>query len=143
MAKSAVKIPGVVLKESFLDAYGLSQAKLAKDIGMSLSAIRQILIGRGKISLNIAVRLSKYFGKPLDYWLDLQTQFDLAELQKDSAFTEALKKIPKAKKQAPVKKTVKAATTKKPGTRKAPAKKAGAKAAVKKVRKPGRPKTKK
>jgi addiction module HigA family antidote len=104
MAKQSAKIPGVVLKEAFLDEYGLSPAKAAEDIGLSQSAIQQILMGKTRISLNVAVLLAKYFGNTFQYWLDLQTRYDLAELQKDTAFMEAVKKIAKAKKQAPVKK---------------------------------------
>jgi addiction module HigA family antidote len=124
MAKQSAKIPGVVLKESFLDPYGLSPAKVAEDTGLSQSTIRQILIGKMRISLNVAFRLAKYFGNTFQYWLDLQTRFDVAELQNDPAFTDTVKKIPKAKKQAPAKKTVagkavsKTAAERKPKTKK-------------------------
>jgi addiction module HigA family antidote len=129
MAKQSAKIPGEILQKSFLDEYGLTPAKTAEDTGLSQSAIRQILTGRTRISLNVAVRLAKYFGNTFQYWLDLQTQYDLAELQKDSAFTEAVKKIAKAKKQKPAKK----AEPKKPA-----AKKAGTKAVA-----PRKPRAKK
>jgi addiction module HigA family antidote len=118
MAKQTAKIPGAVLQKSFLDEYGLTPAKAAQDTGLSQSAIRQILTGRTRISLNAAVRLAKYFGNTYQYWLDLQTQFDLAELQKDTAFTDAVKKITKAKKQAPAQKAEpKKAVAKKAGTK--------------------------
>lgn len=118
MAKQPAKIPGMVLKESFLDEYGLSTGKVAEDTGLSQSAIRQILMGRIRISLNVAVRFGKYFGNTFQYWLDLQTCYDIAELRKDTAFTEAVKKIPKAKKQKPAKKAEsKKAVTKKAGTK--------------------------
>jgi addiction module HigA family antidote len=129
MAKQPAKIPGMVLKESFLDEYGLSTGKVAEDTGLSQSAIRQILIGKTRISLNVAVRLAKYFGNTFQYWLDLQTQYDVAELQKDAAFTDAVKKIPRAKKQAPIKKAepqkaaVKKASTQKAAARKTKTKK--------------------
>jgi addiction module HigA family antidote len=99
----------------------LPPAKTAQDTGLSQSAIRQILTGKTRISLNVAVRLAKYFGNTYQYWLDLQTQYDLVELQKDAAFTDAVKKIAKAKKQAPAKRAE---------PKKAVAKKAGAKAAT-------------
>jgi addiction module HigA family antidote len=121
MAKQSAKIPGAVLKETFLDEYGLTPAKAAEDTGLSQSAIRQILTGKTRISLNAAVRLAKYFGNTFQYWLDLQTRYDLAELQKDPAFAEAVKKIAKAKKQA---------SAKKAGPKKAVTKKAGTKAAT-------------
>jgi addiction module HigA family antidote len=129
MAKQSVKIPGEVLQKSFLGEYGISQPKIAEDTGLSLSAIRQILKGKMKISLSTAVRFAAYFGNTYQYWLELQTQYDLAELRKDAAFTEAVKKIPKAKKQAPAKKAepkkvaAKKAGTKTSGSRKPRAKK--------------------
>jgi addiction module HigA family antidote len=129
MAKQTSKIPGEVLQKSFLDEYGLSPAKAAEDIGLSQSAVRQILTGKTRISLNAAVRLAKYFGNTFQYWLDLQTQYDLTELQKDTTFQEAVKKIAKAKKQTPAKKAE---------PKKAVAKKAGTKAAA-----PRKPKAKK
>jgi addiction module HigA family antidote len=129
MAKQSAKIPGVVLQQSFLDEYGLTPAKVAEDTALSQSAIRQILTGKTRISLNVAVRLAKYFGNTYQYWLDLQTQYDLAELQKDAAFTEVVKKISKAKKQA---------SAKKAEPKKAVAKKAGTKAAT-----PRKPRAKK
>jgi addiction module HigA family antidote len=134
MAKQTAKIPGAVLQKSFLDEYGLTPAKTAVDTGLSQSAIRQILTGRTRISLNVAVRLAKYFGNTFQYWLDLQTQYDLAELQKDTAFTDAVKKISKAKKQTPAKKA-------EPG--KAVAKKAGTKPAARKPRAKKQPKAEK
>jgi addiction module HigA family antidote len=137
-SKPTSKTPGAVLQESFLDEYGLTPAKLAEDTGLSQSGIRQILTGKTRITLNVAVRLSTYFGNPLQYWLDLQTQFDLAELRKDSAFTEAVKKIPKAKKQTPAKKA--AVPPKKTGTKKALPKQAGTKAPAGKPRAAKKPK---
>jgi addiction module HigA family antidote len=131
MAK--VLVPGTVLKEKFLDEYHITVAKISEDIGLSPSAIRQLINNKLKISIAIAKRLSKYFDKPVQYWIDLQTQYELAELDKDTSLANSLKKIPKAKKQpAPVK----AAPKGKKGP-KAGAKKAGAKKAADK--KPGRP----
>jgi addiction module HigA family antidote len=128
MAKQTVKKPGEVLQKSFLDEYGLTPAKAAQDTGLSQSAIRQILTGKTRISLNVAVRLAKYFGNTYQYWLDLQTQYDFAELQKDSAFTDAVKKIAKAKKQTPAKKVApKKAVVKKAGTKAAATRKPRAK----------------
>jgi addiction module HigA family antidote len=98
MAKQTILVPGVVLKEQFLDKYGITVAKLSEDIGLSASAIRQLINGRLKVSLEIALKLEKYFGKPLKYWLDLQNAYGLAELAKNSKLQEDLKKIPLAQK---------------------------------------------
>jgi plasmid maintenance system antidote protein VapI len=82
-------------------------------------------MGKIRISLNVAFRLAKYFGNTYQFWLDMQTRYDVAELQKDAAFTTAIKNIPKAKKQPP---------SQKAQSQKAAPRKAGAKAVA--TRKP-------
>jgi addiction module HigA family antidote len=147
MAKQTVLVPGTVLKEQFLDKYGINVSKLSADIGLSPSAIRQLINGRLKISLEIALKLEKYFDKPVKYWIDLQNAYSLADLSKDLELQDELKKIPKAQKipvpkkaadkasakKGPAPKGAKKAADKKPAGRKPAAKKA---ADAKPVRKP-------
>ncbi|MDR2101478.1 MAG: HigA family addiction module antidote protein [Treponema sp.] len=135
--KQSALVPGTVLKENFLNEYGLSPAKIAEDLGLSQSIIRQILSNKAKISLRIALHLSKYFGNPVQYWIDLQNTYDLAILEGDAELKESLKKIPKAKKQAPVKKAEKAEPAKKGAAKRTPK----AAAAPRKPRTPRKPKT--
>jgi addiction module HigA family antidote len=125
MKKQDVLVPGVVLRESFLDVYQLTPAKLAEDLQLSQSAVRQILTNKTKISLNVALRLAKYFGNDVRYWIDLQYNYDLAEYEKDEDMNAILKGIPKAQKPSP-----KAAGAKSAATGKAP------KAAAQKAAKP-------
>ncbi|MDR3170851.1 MAG: HigA family addiction module antidote protein [Treponema sp.] len=106
MKKQAVLLPGTVLKETFLDTYQITVAKLAEDIGLSPSAIRQIVNNKAKVSPHIALRLSKYFGTDVSYWVNLQNAHDIAELDKDEKLVEAVKNIVKAKKPAPSKQAV-------------------------------------
>jgi addiction module HigA family antidote len=122
MKKQTVLLPGAVLKESFLDVYQLSPGKLAEDVQLSQSAIRQILTNKTKISLNVALRLAKYFGNPVQYWIDLQNSYDLVESAQDEKLNAILKSIPKAQKPS-----LKAAAAKKT----AGAKPAGRKTAAK------------
>jgi addiction module HigA family antidote len=139
MKKQTVLVPGTVLKETYLNAYQLSPGKLAEDIGLSASAVRNVLINKAKITLNVAVRLSKYFGTTVQYWVDLQNVYDMAELENDTELNEALKKIQKAKKPAPAKKAAdgKKGTVKKAAAPKAaPKKGAAAKKAAPKEKKP-------
>jgi addiction module HigA family antidote len=97
MKKPAVLLPGDVLRD-LLDEYQINPTQLAEDIQMSVSAIRQIVSSKAKISLHIAKRLSKYFNTTVQYWVELQNIFDLAELEKDTELAEIIKQIPKAKK---------------------------------------------
>jgi addiction module HigA family antidote len=122
MAKQTVLLPGNVLKESFLDKYQITVAKLSQDIGLSPSAIRQLINNKLKISIVIALKLEKYFDKPVKYWIDLQNAYELSALEKNVEVQDALKKIPKAQKAPkapPAKKTAAKAASAKAATAKA------------------------
>ncbi|MDR2758771.1 MAG: HigA family addiction module antidote protein [Spirochaetaceae bacterium] len=131
MKKQPVLVPGLVLKESFLDVYQLTPAKLADDVQLSQSAIRQILTNKTKITLNVGLRLAKYFGNDVQYWIDLQNTYDLAEAEKDEKLSAVLKSIPKVQKPSSKAVAAKKAAGAKAAGRKAPAK--GAKAPASKA----------
>ncbi len=69
--------PGELLKEEFLAEYGLSQNQLAKAIGISPNRITEIINDRRRITPDTAVRLALYFGNSAEFWLNLQTHYDL------------------------------------------------------------------
>ena len=69
--------PGEMLKEEFLAEYGLSQNRLAKAIGISPNRIAEIVNNRRRITADTALRLGLYFGNSPEYWLNLQTHYDL------------------------------------------------------------------
>ena len=69
--------PGEMLKEEFLAEYGLSQNQLAKAIGISPNRIAEIVHNRRRITADTALRLSLYFGNSPEFWLNLQTNYDL------------------------------------------------------------------
>jgi addiction module HigA family antidote len=69
--------PGVMLKEEFLTEYGLSQSQLARAIGISPNRIAEIINNRRRITADTALRLSLYFGNSPEFWMNLQTQYDL------------------------------------------------------------------
>ena len=79
MAKNefAPVTPGEMLKEEFLAAYGLSQNQLAKAIGISPNRIAEIVNNRRRITADTALRLSLYFDNSPDFWITLQTHYDL------------------------------------------------------------------
>jgi addiction module HigA family antidote len=119
--------PGAVFK-SYLTDYNLTASKVAADIKLSQSSIRLLVSGKLKISVPIALRLAKYFGNKAEYWLGLQTAYELAEAAKDPELGPILKTIPKAKKLAP--KVVKASKAPAAKARAAkPSRRTGAKAA--------------
>ena len=69
--------PGKILLEEFLKPMGLSQNRMALDIGVHPRRINEIVLGRRGISANTALRLARYFGNSPQYWLGLQSQFEL------------------------------------------------------------------
>ena len=69
--------PGEMLKEEFLKEYRLSQNQLAKAIGISPNRITEIVNNRRRISADTALRLGLYFGNSPEFWLNLQTHYDL------------------------------------------------------------------
>jgi len=74
--------PGEVLLEEFLNPMGISQYRLAKDTSVPARRINEIVHGARAVTADTALRLGRYFGTSAQFWLNLQTHFDL-EVQKD------------------------------------------------------------
>ncbi len=74
--------PGGLLKRE-LRARGLGANRLALDIGVPSGRITDILNGRRSITADTAVRLGRYFGNNPQFWIDLQSQFDIALVERD------------------------------------------------------------
>ncbi|MFA5216637.1 HigA family addiction module antitoxin [Sulfuricurvum sp.] len=77
--------PGEILQEEFLEPYSLSQNALANAIGVSPRRINEIVNKKRSITADTALRLSIYFGTSPDFWLHLQSKYDL-EMAKESAW---------------------------------------------------------
>lgn len=75
--------PGEVLKEEFLTPLGITPYRVAKDIGVSPTAVGQIIAGTRAISPDMALRLGSYFGTTAKFWLNLQIHFDLRKLERE------------------------------------------------------------
>jgi antitoxin HigA-1 len=84
--------PGEMLKQEFLKEYGLSQNQLAKAIGISPNRIAEIVHNRRRITADTALRLGLYFGNSPEFWLNLQTHYDL-KMARKSLKPEAVKRI--------------------------------------------------
>ena len=69
--------PGEILLEDFLKPMGLSQNRLALDINIPAARVNQIVKGARGLSMDTAMRLSVYFGTSVDFWLNLQTRYEL------------------------------------------------------------------
>jgi antitoxin HigA-1 len=68
--------PGVYLKE-LLEEMGLSQYRLAQDIGVPAMRISHIVHGKRPVTAELALRLGRYFGQSPRYWLNLQSRYDM------------------------------------------------------------------
>jgi len=69
--------PGEVLLEDFMKPLGLSQYRVAKDIGVPALRISQIVRGQRAITADTAMRLARYFGTSAAVWLRMQARYDL------------------------------------------------------------------
>ena len=69
--------PGEILLEEFMKPLGLSQNKLARDLDVPPVRIHQIIHGRRGITPDTALRLARYFGVSAEFWINLQTRYDL------------------------------------------------------------------
>lgn len=69
--------PGEILREEFLGPMGISQYRLAKDISVPPRRINEIVHGKRSITADTALRLGRFFGMSAQFWLNLQTRYDL------------------------------------------------------------------
>ena len=74
--------PGEILMEEFLKPMSISQYKLAKDISVPARRINAIVHGQRAISADTALRLGKYFGMSPQFWINLQSHYEL-EMEED------------------------------------------------------------
>src|SRR5881394_680152 len=73
--------PGEILAEEFLKPMDITQYRLAKDIGVPPRRINEIVRGLRAITADTALRLGRYFGTTPEFWLNLQTHYDLEREQ--------------------------------------------------------------
>ena len=69
--------PGEILMEEFLEPMGITQNKLAVSIGVPPRRINEIVHGKRRITADTALRLGRYFGMSAQFWINLQSHYDL------------------------------------------------------------------
>ena len=69
--------PGEILLTEFMEPFGLTVYRLAKEIGVPLPRINDVVKGKRSISADTALRLGIFFGLPAQFWLNLQNEYDL------------------------------------------------------------------
>ena len=74
--------PGEILKSEFLDELGISAYALAKALRVPPNRVTAIVNGERAITADTALRLARYFGTTPEFWLNLQTHYDLSMTRK-------------------------------------------------------------
>ncbi|WP_288813504.1 HigA family addiction module antitoxin [uncultured Corynebacterium sp.] len=69
--------PGEILMEDFIEGFGITQNKLAVSIGVPPRRINEIVHGKRGITADTAIRLARYFGTSEEFWMNLQSNFEL------------------------------------------------------------------
>ena len=85
-------IPGEILREDFMDHLGISINKLARDLSVPPNRISEIVNGKRGITADTALRLQRYFGIEAQFWLNLQTEYDL-RMMKRKIWTDIERRI--------------------------------------------------
>ena len=73
--------PGEILFEEFMKPHGLSQNGLATALGVSPMTVNQIVHGKRSVTAEVALRLGRYFGMAPQFWLNLQSRYDLEKAE--------------------------------------------------------------
>jgi antitoxin HigA-1 len=83
--------PGEILLEEFLKPMGITQYRLAKEIGVPQRRIGEIIAGKRSVTTDTGLRLSRFFGTSDGFWIGLQADYDTARAK--DAMSEVLSRI--------------------------------------------------
>lgn len=83
--------PGEILSEEFLTPLNISAYRLAKETNISAIRVSEIVRKKRRITVDTALRLSRFFGNSAEFWLGLQLEYDIREEEKN--LKNELKKI--------------------------------------------------
>ncbi len=74
--------PGEILREDFMNQLGISINKLSRDLSVPPNRISEIVNGKRAITADTALRLQRYFGVEAQFWMNLQTEYDLRMMKR-------------------------------------------------------------
>ena len=74
--------PGEILREDFLEPLGISINQLSRDLSVPPNRVSEIVNGKRSITADTALRLQRYFGVEAQFWLNLQTEYDLRMMKR-------------------------------------------------------------
>jgi addiction module HigA family antidote len=85
--------PGVILKNEFLEPGGLTQVQLAKHLGISVQRVNEIVRGKRGVTPETAWLLGQAFGMSPQFWINLQSNHDLARSRPSKVLAPLLKAV--------------------------------------------------
>ena len=80
--------PGEILREQFMADFGVSMNRLARDLRVPVTRISEIVNQRRSVTSDTALRLGRYFGTTPEFWMNLQTSYDLDTARSSEAAIE-------------------------------------------------------
>jgi antitoxin HigA-1 len=75
--------PGAILQDEFLNPTGLTQAKLARALGIPLNRVNELVRGKRGITPQSALLLAGHFGNSPEFWMNLQNAYDLSRVREE------------------------------------------------------------
>ena len=91
--------PGEILLEEFLKPLGISQSRLARDLSVPVGRVNDIVQGKRSITPDTALRLAVYFNMTPEFWINLQSHYDL-KLAKQNLLPKIERSVRRAEKKA-------------------------------------------
>lgn len=91
--------PGEILLEEFLRPFGISQSRLARDLNVPVGRVNDIVQGKRSITPDTALRLAVYFNMTPEFWINLQSHYDL-KLAKQNLLPKIERSVRRAEKKA-------------------------------------------
>lgn len=85
--------PGEILLEEYLKPLGISQNKLGRDLNVPAQRINEIVRGQRAITVDTALRLSRYFHTTPQFWLNLQSRYDLEMAQETRLVERVIREV--------------------------------------------------
>ncbi len=99
MRKVPYPHPGEILIEEFLKPMGITQYRLAKEIGVPQRRIGEIVAGVRGVTVDTGLRLARFFGMSEGFWIGLQMDYEAATAKE--ALSKTLEKIRPWKMESP------------------------------------------
>jgi addiction module HigA family antidote len=85
--------PGEILRKEYLEPMGMSANALAKALHLTPSRVNDIVLERRGVTADTAVRLARYFNSSAQFWLNLQSMYDLRVAERDATTRKAVREI--------------------------------------------------